>query len=181
MTIKIGNIQRFTRFPTGTALHLPGEAARRVKLQVNTEYDTRLDVVTDAGEVLFLARVNGLQTVEFVIDGPADVLATSEGEVWLSTDEGRHITYKSGKPSFVTLDFERTPELTEYEKLMAIANLKREQREAEERAIWEARMAELQEKVDGATQKPANSGAGGGGEEEAGDSAGSDDSGEGEA
>lgn len=181
MTIKIGKIQRFERFPSGTGLQLPGDRPREVKLAVNTEAETRFDFVSEDGEVTFLAVVKGRQNLEFIVDGPGEVVATSEGEVWLSTDEGRHLTYRSEKPSFVTLDFERSPALSEFERMQMIANLRREQREAEDRALFEAKMAELQEKIDAATQVPSDPVGGSGGEASGGNPARAEQPGEGEA
>lgn len=173
MTVKIGNIGKFTLFPAGTKLVLPGEEKRRVRLEVNCEYETRLDAILPQGETVFLAKVDGLKAVEFVVDGPAEIVATSEGEVWLSTDEGRHITFETDEPSFVTLDFERQPELSEFERMQAIANLKREQREAEARELLDAKLAELQGKIDATpapAPQPADASGGGGGTAPAGTS-----------
>lgn len=140
MTVKIGNIGKYTPFPAGMALNLVGEEKRRVRLEVNCEYETRFDVVQE-GTVIFLAKVDGHTTLEFIVEGPAQVQPTSEGEVWLSTDEGPHLVYESDEPSFVTLDFERQ-ELSNFEKMQAIADLKRRQREEETEALLEQLRAE---------------------------------------
>lgn len=133
MTVKIGNIGRYIVVPVGQAISLPGEEKRKVRIVVNCEAEARFDVVQD-GNVYFLGVAFGHKTFEFIVDGPCAVQPTSDGEVWLSKDEGAHLVYESDEPSFVTLDFERQ-ELTQFERLQAIANLKREQREQETEAL----------------------------------------------
>ena len=140
MVVKIGNIGKYTVMPPGMALNLVGEEKRKVRLEVNCEYETRFDVV-QGGNVVFLAKVEGHDVIEFVVEGAAVVQPTSEGEVWLATDEGPHLVYETDEPSFVTLDFERS-ELSHFERLQAIANLKREQREAETEALLNELRAE---------------------------------------
>lgn len=141
MAIKIGNIGKYEVFPAGTALQLIAHEKRKVRLVVNCEAETRFDVVQD-GNVIFLARVQGHQPIEFIVEGPCAVQPTSEGEVWLATDEGSHIVYETDEPSFVTLDFTASPQLTEFERMQAIANLKREQREQETLELLEQLRAE---------------------------------------
>lgn len=133
MAVKIGNIGKYIPVPVGRAIDLPGEGKRKVRLEVNCEYETRFDVVQE-GTVTFLAKLEGHHMIEFIVDGPAAVQPTSEGEVWLSKDEGPHLVYETDEKSFVELDFTRT-ELSHFEQLQAIANLKREQREQETEAL----------------------------------------------
>lgn len=164
MTVKIGNIQKYTLVPAGKAINLVGEEKRKVRLEVNCEYDTRFDVV-QSGNVYFLAAfVRGHATLEFIVEGPCVVQPTSEGEVWLATDEGPHLVYETDEPSFVTLDFERQ-ELTQFERLQAIANLRREQREAETEYLLQqlrAERAALEEakKDEPAAKKPTDDNSG---------------------
>lgn len=140
MAVKIGNIGKYTAMPAGMALNLVGEEKRKVRLEVNCEYETRFDVVQD-GTVTFLAKVEGHNVIEFIVEGPAVVQPTSQGEVWLSADEGPHLVYETDEQSFVQLDFTRT-ELSHFEQLQAIANLKREQREQETEALLSELRAE---------------------------------------
>lgn len=174
MTVKIGNITKFMVMPPGMALNMPGDEKRKVRLEVNCEADARFDVVLADGSVVFLAKVNGHNTIEFVAEGPCQVQPTSEGEVWLSTDEGPHIVYESDEPSFVELDFTKSAALTEFERMQAIANLRRDQREQETIALLEQLRAE-REALEGARnepaeEKPADDNSGGAGAPPAGDS-----------
>lgn len=166
--IKLGNIARFRKFPSGMALNLPSTQTRKVRLDVNCEAQARFDVVSPDGEPVFLAQVEGPHTIEFVWTGPCLVLATSEGEVWLADDEGPHLVYETDEDSFVTLDFERQ-ELTQFERMQAIANLKREQRERETEELLAELRAERkaieEAKNEGAKEKPANSPEGGAAEQ----------------
>ncbi|KKB09520.1 hypothetical protein [Devosia chinhatensis] len=165
MAIKIGKISKFMVMPSGMALNLDRQEARKVRLEFNCERETRFDVVQD-GNVYFLACVQaGHETIEFIVDGPCQVQPTSDGEVWLYTDEGPHLVYESDEASFVELDFTKSPELTQFERIQAIARLKLEQREAETRQLLDDLRAEkaARDKENGdatATEKSANAPAG---------------------
>lgn len=185
MTVKIGNITKFMTMPAGMALNLPGDEKRKVRLEVNCETDARFDVVLADGAVIFLAKVNGHNTIEFVAEGPCQVQPTSEGEVWLSTDEGPHLVYETDERSFVELDFTKSAGLTEFERMQAIANLRREQREQETIALLDQLRAEREAlegaKNDATKEKPSDDNSGGSGAPPAGDSGKSEPASEGAA
>lgn len=99
MTVKLRNVTKWKLLPIGEVLSLPKREPRLIRLEVNCVADTRVDVVLDE-TCVFLWAGQGLQTIEFAVPGPCEVVFTSEAEVFYSTDD-------SGEAGVV--DMEETP------------------------------------------------------------------------
>lgn len=171
MTIKVRDITKWAKLPDGFAINCVGEGLRRVKLEVNCEAPTRFDVVQ--GDALtFLAAVEGLKTIEFVVDGPCEVAADTVGEVWFFTQDGEVTSIEDeGAVTFTKIAGRRSrnPEL---ELMMFKAEQRMNARLESQRAEFEAYMAkvgrhdpETGEVIDEQAQDGAGDAAGGEGSE----------------
>lgn len=87
MAIKIGNLNRWRLLPTESVLEFPVEGGARLRVEFNTETDTRIEAISETGTT-FIGTVKGNDTVEFSTDGPISIAALSEGEVWYHTGDG---------------------------------------------------------------------------------------------
>lgn len=87
MAIKIGDVHRWRQMPV--ALSFPDPRVKRIRIEFNTSMPTVIhvnDVIRN--KATFVGLVNGNDFVEFTCEGPVEVLATSEGEVWFYTRDG---------------------------------------------------------------------------------------------
>lgn len=142
MTIKVRDITKWAKLPAGFAINCMGEGLRRVKLEVNCETATRFDVV-QGDEMTFLAAVDGLKTIEFVVDGPCEVAADTEGEVWFFTQDGEVTAIEDeGAKTFTKIAGRRSrnPEL---ELMMFKAEQRMNARLESQRAEMEAYLAKV--------------------------------------
>lgn len=99
MTVKLRNVTKWKLLPIGEVLSLPKPEPRVIRLEVNCVAETRVDVLVDE-TLVFLWAGQGLQTIEFAVPGPCEVIFTSEAEVFYATDD-------SGDAGVV--DMEETP------------------------------------------------------------------------
>ena len=74
--IKLDSLERWQSLPKGHVLNLPGNGARRIRLNVNAPGRVALFIVNDDGEPTFLAAPDGRDVVEFA--APGDVRITTE-------------------------------------------------------------------------------------------------------
>lgn len=156
MVIKVKNPRRWMTLPFDEVINLEGEGLRPVRLEVNAEAHASFKAVYPDGTVSFLAAFQGMETIEFVADGPVEVWVTSDCEVNFYTDDGRNVAFvDDGKVNFAKPHVRRTEsEQTIYMQGLMLANMQRRNEELEEfRAEYEAREAE----------REANAGAGEGG------------------
>lgn len=94
MTINVGNPRRFEILMPGDTIYLGGsQGVRPVTLEVNSETDVSWKVIYEEGDVRFLATTKGRDKLRFVAEGRCHVEATSEGEVYYDTDDGRIVAY----------------------------------------------------------------------------------------
>lgn len=84
--IKLDSLERWSRLEKGSVLTLPGEAPRRVKLNVNSPGWAKLFIVTDDGEPVFLACAERRDVVEFAAGGDIRI-TTEDDDVFIYTSE----------------------------------------------------------------------------------------------
>lgn len=140
MAVKIGSLNKWRQLPPGSVLEFPAMAGAHLRIEFNTEADTRVDAIDEKNKATFVATIRGNDTVQFTTDGPVSVQATSEGEVWYSTGDGQgdyfdltHLKDLKG----LEMRGERNPQL---EKIMLIAQqnqLRTEAALAESRRLYE--------------------------------------------
>ncbi|MFC3705920.1 hypothetical protein ACFOOL_14275 [Devosia honganensis] len=101
MVIKLKDPRRWFQLPVGDVISLEGQGRRPVRLEVNAVTDASFQLVYPDDKVIFLAAFRGMETIEFVADGPVEVWVTSESEVYFYTDEGRNLAFvNDGKVVF---------------------------------------------------------------------------------
>lgn len=76
--IKLDSLERWIALPKGGVFTLPGAAARRVRLNVNSPGRSPLYLVDDDGQLVFLAAPDGRDVVEFAAAG--DIRITTEAD-----------------------------------------------------------------------------------------------------
>ena len=94
MVIKIHNVTKWSELKPGEALTLRGQEGqpRKVRVELNCVAPTRVDLVEGDGSVWFLGTVEGFEVVEFSTEAAeAQLVPTSEGEVWFFTNDGDQI------------------------------------------------------------------------------------------
>lgn len=103
MALKLRNLGRWSAFD-GKALVLPAapDHQRRIKIEVNSEFDTRYDVECD-GVVSFLGVAKGLELLDFVGVGTVTVTATSVGDVFFVTNDGEQTAVAHELASFTKI------------------------------------------------------------------------------
>lgn len=137
MVWKLKDPMRWMMLPQGEILSFEGEGVRPVRLEVNAVADASFTAVYPNGEARHLAAFKGIDTIEFVADGPVEVWVTSESDVLFYTDEGRNVAYvDDGQVSF-TVPHDRgsqTDQLIYMQGLM-LRNMERRNAELEEIVI----------------------------------------------
>lgn len=92
MTIRIINAPDWRCLPPGEVLNFDGDHDRVVKVELNTEAPTRVDLMWhDADGVehrTFLAVVDGLEKIEVLADAAAYLDFSGGNEVWYFTNDG---------------------------------------------------------------------------------------------
>lgn len=117
MVIRINNIGKWTELAVDKVLDLAGEGQRKVRVELNCEAPTRLDVWQGVDKTL-LAVVEGYQVVEFSIDGEAELAATSEGEVWYFTNHGDDLSVERPDEKSITTIMSRRARNPQQELMM---------------------------------------------------------------
>ena len=145
MVIKIKDPRRWMMLPAGEVISLEGTGRRPVRLEVNAVTDAHFQIAYPDETVAFLAAVKGIETIEFVADGPVEVWVTSEAEVYFYTDEGRNVAFvNDGKTVFTKPHVRREgSERIIYMQELMLANERRMNAKlAAAVAAYEAREAE---------------------------------------
>lgn len=158
MAVKIGSLNKWRLLPPGSVLEFPAMAGARLRVEFNTEHDTRVDAIDPKNKATFVASIRGNDTVEFTTDGPVSIQATSEGEVWYSTGDGQgdvfDLTHLRDFKGIMERG-ERNPQL---EKIMFLSNQNALRAEA---ALAESKRinAQLEAKLNGQVGAGNTSGA----------------------
>ncbi|MER9486827.1 hypothetical protein NKI50_12660 [Mesorhizobium sp. M0563] len=84
--IKLDSLSRWNRLEKGAVLTLPGDAERRIRLNVNSPGIARLFLVTGDGEPVFLAAPERRDVVEFAHGGNVSI-TTEDNDVFVYTAE----------------------------------------------------------------------------------------------
>ena len=131
---KLANLDKWTRLSTKDSIRFSNTMPRTVRLQVNSPDVARLWVEphTDegSGELQFLARVVGLDVIEFSAPGAFSLFAEGE-DVFIYTADGADVSLVNEAPESFTKIVERRRRNPELEYMMAIQNRNMEKRLAE--------------------------------------------------
>jgi len=159
MVIRVNDSARWKKAEVGETLLLRADASRRVRLEVNCPEQTRFDLVEPGNRRTFLAKVEGLQVLEFWCDKGGEVVPTwgdkQEPEpFWYSTSDGDELAFKSDNPSFVKIALrkERNPEL---ERMMQRVQENVLKRQASQMAMLERRVARAEAEAQAAREAEA--------------------------
>ena len=92
MTIRILNPLDWSPVKAGDMLQLNGDHGRLVKIELNCEAPTRVDLSHFDAEgeerLTFLGILQGLDKIEVVAQSEASIIFSTEGEVWYCTNDG---------------------------------------------------------------------------------------------
>ena len=161
--------------PVDDNIALEGEGRRTVRLEANAPKEAVFRISYPDGEARFLASFRGIETIEFIADGPVEVWVECDEPVYFYTDDGRKLAYvNDGQISFTKVHSRRTEsEQVIHMQRLQMANMERNQ----------ARLAALLEAEQARKAADAQSGeqAAPEGENDGGDGAGGVDGGTGEA
>lgn len=152
MTIKLNSIARW-RPAQEKVLTFEGHGARRIRLHVNSPGTTLAWLVHDKGELQFLARVDGFQTIEFHAEGNVSI-SLDGNDVWWSCAETEPTHVEIVDPHIFTKIANRrhrNPELEEIEYRMM---MNMERRLASQQAEFEEALARRRKEI--ADGPPAN-------------------------
>lgn len=178
---RLFNVSKWSRLCEGGSLKFGASRPRAVRLEVNAPRAVGIYLFdAESGEALFLARVEGRDTVEFHTGGAFTLV--SDGEVFVYTAGMEHIHHVAVDPVIFTRITERrqvNPEIAAIQRLMQI-NIER--RLAEQRNEFNAALARVvqggarqvstgRERV-ASVQPPASDNSGSDGEEPASDDGG---------
>lgn len=112
MVVRLHDLSGWAELQPGHALTF--DAGRLIRVEVNTEYPTSFSVL-QGSKLTFLANIHGLEVLEFRTDGPAELVATGEGQVWYFTNDGfqRSAYSRPEAKSFtvITMKRARNPQL----------------------------------------------------------------------
>lgn len=147
MVVRIHNVTKWRQLDAGSALKLVGQAGRKVRIEVNCEAPTSFKLVEDDDRPVFLAVVQGLEVLEFGVSADvADLVASSDGDVWYFTNDGDTHAVEAVQPeSFVKIMNRRTrnPQLELIEWRAKQNERRRDAALEDERSQLRAFMAEL--------------------------------------
>lgn len=119
---RLFNLTKWQRLVEGRSLSFPTARARVVRLEVNAPRAVGLYLFDAAtGEALFIARVEGRDTVEFYSGGNFELV--SDGEVYVYTADGESVHYEAIDPVIFTRIVERrqlNPEIAAIQRAMNI-------------------------------------------------------------
>lgn len=139
MVVRIHNVSKWKKLQPGEVLELAGQDERRVRIELNCPAPTRLDLIQSDGKPVFLAVVQGLETVEFKAGATVQLVATSEDEVWYFTSDGERVAAKNVQAKSFTKIAQRRTRNPELERMM----FKMQQNMERRFAMLEAENAEL--------------------------------------
>lgn len=135
------NLSKWQVLRKGEALQFVNPRPRNVRIEVNAPTASRLYIVTEDGDLQFLARVEGRDTIEFGTDGAFD-LTTEDDEVAVYTADGDDISMRVIAPVIFTKIANRRPRNPELEAIAARMAENMERRLAHTAAEFERKLAE---------------------------------------
>lgn len=100
---RIGSISKWSFLAAAHAVEFTSTKHRRVRVEVNSPEPTRLYLINDDGETFFLARVLGLDVIEFEVNGAFQLLTEDSGINWWSADNTSTHTAIPEAEAFVKL------------------------------------------------------------------------------
>lgn len=145
------NLSKWQRIAEGELVSFCGERPRTVRLEVNAPERVKLYVTEGKAEPVFLAAVEGRDTVEFSSDGAFDLYVVG-GEISVFTAEGQDWTVQSVSNATFTKIVERRIRNPELEYMMAVTYANMEKRLAAQSAELDRR---LQARIAGTDLGPA--------------------------
>lgn len=146
--IRLHNVSKWQPAPAGSVLHLPGENGRTIEVDLNTETEARVSLVTD-GKPVFLASVKGREKLQFSVeDGDVYLGFESEGEVWYYTRDGENTAIERIDAESFTQMMGRRPERNHELEVMMFKMRQNEQRREAVLAEQVAQLAAVQAQVE---------------------------------
>lgn len=142
MTVKLRNVTKWKLLSAGGVLSLPKDEPRLIRLEVNCVGDTRIDVIS-GDAVIFLWAGQGLETIEFAVPGPCEVVFTSEAEVFYATDDSGEAGVSDMEETPFTTIMSRRVRNPQMELMMFKMQQNIERRLDQQRAEYDAQIARL--------------------------------------
>lgn len=141
MVVRIFDLGRWQQAAVGVPLVVGGGVSQQVRIEVNTPVATRFDVVV-GDRVVFLAVVEGLETLDFHCEGPAELVASTD-EPWFYAINGDGVGVPDDGRAFVKLMQRkvRNPELELMMYKLEQNAKRREAKQADEIAALRADLA----------------------------------------
>lgn len=154
MTQKLYNVTKWTGLNAGQQLDFPSAKARHVKIEVNAPQDTRLDILDVAtGEVRFLARIYGRDTLDFFVEGAFAIL-TDADDTFIYTAESERVHHVADAPESFVRVMEKRQRNPELERMMHMVqmnvNARLDAQKEEMDAVYARRERALQEQLEAA-------------------------------
>lgn len=145
MVIKVRDPKRWALYPVGDCIPLYGVGRRPVRLEAHAAKEAKFVAVYPDDTVVLLAAFKGMDTIEFVADGPLEVWVECEGDVYFYTDDGQSVAFVGdGQVSFAKPHERRegSDEIIYIQSLMLANAQRREAKLAAAVAAAEARELE---------------------------------------
>lgn len=136
MVQKIKDLSKWFVLEAGSKLELPNDRPRMIRLEVNTPYKARLDLIDPDGVPMFLALVEGRDTIEFEAPGACSI-ASDAPELYLYSSEGEVVHSVVEAPeSFTRIMAGRRQRNPEMELLAQTMNRNFERQLAKQAAVY---------------------------------------------
>ena len=136
MVQKIKDLSKWFVLEAGSKLDLPNDKPRMIRLEVNTPYKARLDLIDGDGVPKFLAQVEGRDTIEFEAPGACSI-ASDAPELYLYSSEGEVVHSVVEAPeSFTRIMQGRRTRNPEIEALVHTMNRNFERQLAKQAAVY---------------------------------------------
>lgn len=140
---RLFNVTKWRRLCEGQALPFSSERPRVVRLEVNAPRKVGLYILdVPSGDTVFLALVEGRDTVEFHVGGAFSLVA--DGEVYVYTPQGEVIHHVSDDPEIYTRIVERKAMNPEIAAIQRAMNINIERRLAAQRDEFNAAIRRMQ-------------------------------------
>lgn len=161
---RLGSLDKWFRLVEGEAAQFTNERPRNVRIEVNAPVKVALEYIDlrpeTAGEVHFLALVEGLDVIEFGSFGPFQ-LAVGAGEVMLNTVDGIDVSRRviGAQPFTKIVERRRRDPQMEYmfQKMQENMQFNLARQAAEYDALFTRRTAALEAQL-AATSAPSGAG-----------------------
>lgn len=137
---RLFNIDKWSKLAQGHVLEFPGEAPRRIRLEVNAPLKVPLYYVDGDGVPTFLALVEGRDTLEFHTTGTCGISA--DGDCYVFTADGDDVSSVVEAPVIFTKIMERRPRNYEMERMQY-------EMRANQRRLMEAQSEQLERLIAG--------------------------------